>query len=139
MARRLVIPPHREGGQAQFVESPVDQEEGGSLAPVLDAARAYRPALADRRSGRERRHERAHVPAPLPGGHGHDAGRLDRAGGLDIARELLERTGLSIEQIATRTGLGTAMTMRHHFRRKMGVSPTEYRRQFGQREGVAVA
>ena len=42
---------------------------------------------------------------------------------LDIARELLERTGLSIEQIATRTGLGTAMTMRHHFRRKMGVSP----------------
>ena len=79
VARRLVIPPHREGGQAQFVESPVDQEEGGSLAPVLDALRAYRP-LADRRSGRERRHERAHVPAPLPGGHGHDAGRLDRAG-----------------------------------------------------------
>ena len=40
VARRLVIPPHREGGQAQFVESPVDQEEGGSLAPVLDALRA---------------------------------------------------------------------------------------------------
>ena len=62
-------------------------------------------------------------PAPLPGGHGHDAGRWIVRARLDIARELLERTGLSIEQIATRTGLGTAMTMRHHFRRKMGVSP----------------
>ena len=139
VARRLVIPPHREGGQAQFVESPVDQEEGGSLAPVLDALRAYRPALADRRSGRERRHERAHVPRRFQAATGMTPADWIVRARLDIARELLERTGLSIEQIATRTGLGTAMTMRHHFRRKMGVSPTEYRRQFGQREGVAVA
>ena len=104
VARRLVIPPHREGGQAQFVESPVDQEEGGSLAPVLDAARAYRPALADRRSGASaamsertflRRFQAATGMTP--------ADWIVRAR-LDIARELLERTGLSIEQIATRTG-----------------------------------
>ena len=51
---------------------------------------------------------------------------------LDIARELLENSGLSIEQIATRVGLGTATTMRHHFRRKIGLSPVEYRRRFTQ-------
>ena len=140
VARRLVIPPHREGGQAQFVESPVDQEEGGSLAPVLDALRARidQPLRIADLAASAAMSERTFLRRFQAATGMTPADWIVRAR-LDIARELLERTGLSIEQIATRTGLGTAMTMRHHFRRKMGVSPTEYRRQFGQREGVAVA
>jgi AraC family transcriptional activator FtrA len=140
VARRLVIPPHREGGQAQFVESPVDQEEGGSLAPVLDALRARidQPLRIADLAAQAAMSERTFLRRFQAATGMTPADWIVRAR-LDIARELLERTGLSIEQIATRTGLGTAMTMRHHFRRKMGVSPTEYRRQFGQRETLAGA
>ena len=48
---------------------------------------------------------------------------------VDAARELLENTGLSIDQIADRCGLGTP-TLRHHFRKKVGLSPTRYRKGF---------
>ena len=51
---------------------------------------------------------------------------------LDLARELLETTALPIDAVAARCGLGTAMTLRHHFRRKLGVRPSEYRRRFSQ-------
>jgi AraC family transcriptional activator FtrA len=51
---------------------------------------------------------------------------------LDRARELLESTSLSIDSIAERAGLGTATTLRHHFRRKVGISPVEYRRRFSK-------
>ena len=124
VARRLVIPPHREGGQAQFVESPVDQEEGGSLAPVLDALRARidQPLRIADLAASAAMSERTFLRRFQAATGMTPADWIVRAR-LDIARELLERTGLSIEQIATRTGLGTAMTMRHHFRRKMGVSP----------------
>jgi AraC family transcriptional activator FtrA len=53
---------------------------------------------------------------------------------LHRTRELLECTELFINQISARTGLGTAATLRHHFRRKVGLSPAEYRRQFFQAE-----
>jgi AraC family transcriptional activator FtrA len=49
---------------------------------------------------------------------------------LDQAREFLESTRLSIDIIAQRTGMGTATTLRHHFRRKVGVSPIDYRKRF---------
>lgn len=49
---------------------------------------------------------------------------------VDLARELLERTGLPVEQIADRVGLGTAANLRLHFQRILGTSPTEYRHTF---------
>ena len=49
---------------------------------------------------------------------------------VDAARELLENTGLSIDRIAQRCGLGTPTTLRHHFRKKVGLSPTQYRKRF---------
>jgi AraC family transcriptional activator FtrA len=49
---------------------------------------------------------------------------------LDRARELLEHSSQSIDAIATQTGFGTATTMRHHFRRKLGTNPTAYRTRF---------
>jgi AraC family transcriptional activator FtrA len=51
---------------------------------------------------------------------------------VDRARELLESSALPIDQVAMRTGLGTPATLRHHFHRKVGVSPAEYRKRFSQ-------
>ena len=93
VARRLVIPPHREGGQAQFVESPVDQEEGGSLArcsmlraridqPLRIADLAASAAMSERTFLRRFQAATGMTPADW----------IVRAR-LDIARELLERTG----------------------------------------------
>jgi AraC family transcriptional activator FtrA len=133
VARRLVIPPHRDGGQAQFLERPVDQRERGSLSALLDkmtrrlgeplriAELARLAAMSERTFMRRFRATTGMTPADWI-----TRMRVDRA------RELLEGTGLSIDHIAARTGLGTATTLRHHFRRKVGVSPLEYRRQFSQ-------
>src|SRR3546814_14220143 len=51
---------------------------------------------------------------------------------VDRVRELLETTMLSIDMIAVECGLGSATNLRHHFRRKLGISPTEYRKRFGE-------
>jgi AraC family transcriptional regulator, transcriptional activator FtrA len=133
VARRLVIAPHRDGGQAQFLERPVDQRESGSLSALLDKMRrrlgeplriaemARLVAMSERTFMRRFRATTGMTPADWI-----TQARVDRA------RELLESTDLSIDHIVSHTGLGTATTLRHHFRRKVGVSPVEYRRRFSQ-------
>jgi AraC family transcriptional regulator, transcriptional activator FtrA len=133
VARRLVIAPHRDGGQAQFLERPVDKKERGSLSALLDkmtrrldeplriAQLARLAAMSERTFMRRFRAATGRTPADWI-----TRMRLDRA------RELLESTVLPIDSIATRTGLGTATTLRHHFRSKVGISPVEYRRRFSQ-------
>jgi AraC family transcriptional regulator, transcriptional activator FtrA len=136
VARRLVIPPHREGGQAQFLERPVDDrvrgsEQRGSLSMVLDKIRkrpgerwhiaelARLAAMSKRTFMRRFRAATGFSPADW----------VTRAR-VDAARELLENTALSIDQVAERCGLGTPTTLRHHFRKKVGLSPTQYRKGF---------
>jgi len=131
VARRLVVPPHRDGGQAQFLERPVDKRERGSLSALLDKMRrrlheplpiaelARLAAMSERTFMRRFRATTGMTPADW----------LTRMR-VDRARELLESTTTSIEGIAARTGLGTATTLRHHFRKKVGVSPADYRRRF---------
>jgi AraC family transcriptional activator FtrA len=133
VARRLVIPPHRDGGQAQFLERPVDELERGSLSRLMDEMRrrlaeplriaqlARLAAMSERTF--MRRFQAATGMSP--------ADWITRMR-VDRARGLLESTALSIDLIAARTGLGTSTTLRHHFRRKVGVSPVEYRRRFSQ-------
>ena len=133
VARRLVIPPHRDGGQAQFLESPVHKRERGSLAALLDKMRhrlaeplriaelARLAATSERTFMRRFRAATGMTPADW----------VTRVR-VNSARELLESTALSIDDIAARTGLGTATTLRHHFRRKVGVSPVDYRRRFSR-------
>jgi AraC family transcriptional activator FtrA len=131
VARRLIIPPHREGGQAQFIERPLDERENGSLGALLErmqrqlhksttnARLASQVAMSERTFLRRFRAATGVTPADW----------LIRAR-IDRVRELLEATKLSIDAIATRTGLGTATTLRYHFRRRLGLSPSVYRQRF---------
>lgn len=136
VARRLVIPPHRDGGQAQFLERPVDAAEARllnreSLAALLDKIRkrladpwrvselARQAAMSERTFIRRFRSTTGTSP-----GDWITQARIERA------RELLESTALSLDLIAERCGLGTPATLRHHFRKKLGVSPALYRRRF---------
>jgi AraC family transcriptional regulator, transcriptional activator FtrA len=138
VARRLVIAPHRDGGQAQFVERPVEHwndapHERESLASLLEkiSGRLCEPwriedlarlaAMSERTFMRRFRAATGLSPADW----------ITRAR-VDRAREMLEGTRLSVERIAERCGLGTATTLRHHFRNKVGVSPIDYRRRFSR-------
>ncbi|KAA2237311.1 transcriptional regulator FtrA [Salinarimonas soli] len=134
VARRLVVPAHREGGQAQFVERPVPPaREGARLSPLLDRMRerlaAPQPlaALAAEAGMSERTFLRRFKAATglTPGEWLLDA-RIARA------RDLLEETALSIEAIAPACGFPGAAALRHHFRRRMGLSPTAYRARFAR-------
>lgn len=131
VARRLVIPPHRDGGQAQFVERPVQAREQGGLSAVIDRMRRHlereqpvaelaRLALMSERTFM-RRFKEATGSTPA---HWLARARVDRA------RELLESTTLPIERIAAQCGFGSATALRHHFRLKLGISPTAYQARF---------
>jgi AraC family transcriptional activator FtrA len=132
LARRLVVPPHREGGQAQFIERPVPPaREGLRFAPLFDRMRAR---LGEEQLVAELAAEagmsvrtflrRFKAATGLPPGEWLLTERLVRA------RELLETTGHSIESIADATGFGSAATLRHHFRARLGTSPAAYRTRF---------
>ncbi len=130
IARRMVVPPHRDGGQAQFIEVPVPRC-AGPLAEVLAwagehldddlsvgrlAARAH---MSERTFARRFRAEVGTTPAAW-------VARLR----LQRAQELLERTDLPIEEVARRAGFGTSAALRHHFGAELGTSPQAYRRTF---------
>ena len=131
VARRLVIPPHRDGGQAQFVQHPVQKRERNSLSPLMDFMRsqidqtftlaelARKAAMSERTFIRRFKQATGTTPADWL-----TSARVERA------RELLENSSHSIDTIAEQTGLGTAATLRHHFRRRLGTSPTAYRSRF---------
>ncbi|MDA0631962.1 helix-turn-helix domain-containing protein [Nonomuraea sp. MCN248] len=132
LARRLVVPPHRAGGQAQYVTAPVPDDAGRyGLADVLQwaLARLHEPLTVADLAGRAgmsprnlaRHFNRALGMTPL---HWLHAQRVHRA------QELLETTDAGMEQIAARTGMGTAATLRRHFTRAVGVAPDTYRRTF---------
>ena len=134
VAQRLVIPPHREGDQAQFVPRPLPADGRGRLAKLMDFVRAHleQPhtlaALSRRAAMSPRTLQRDFVAATGLSPHAWLVGaRLERA------KELLEITRLSAAAIAARTGIGSAETLRHHFRGRLGTTPSAYRRRFAQR------
>jgi AraC family transcriptional regulator, transcriptional activator FtrA len=130
VARRLVIPPHRDGGQAQYVDRPV-QPEGAALAGLFDWIRAN---LADdlsimRLAARVGMSERTFLRR-FNAATGTTPADWIIAARLARARELLEATDLAIERVATDSGFGTADTLRHHFRARLQTSPQRYRENF---------
>ncbi|MCK5576217.1 MAG: helix-turn-helix domain-containing protein, partial [Sphingomonadales bacterium] len=130
VARRMIVPPHRDGGQAQFIDRPVP-DDGGRLARVMDGVRAELSAAHDvdtlaREAGMSVRtlHRRFQEATGLPPAKWVAEERIKHA------KDLLETTSLSIEQVAAHCGFGGAEVLRHHFRKSMGLSPQNYRRRF---------
>jgi transcriptional regulator GlxA family with amidase domain len=136
VARRMVVPPHRDGGQAQYVQTPITATGAAGFGHVLDWAREhlYRPLtvadLADRAMLSQRTFVRRFAEAT-----GMSPLRWLTAERIRLAQELLESTDEPVEWIARRTGFGTAPNLRQHFRRVMSVSPQTYRRVFRARAG----
>lgn len=132
IARRMIVPPHREGGQAQYIETPLPAEHRrDDLGPVLAWAQAH----LDRPVGVATLARRAHMSdrtfarrfAQAMGTTPHRWLVLRR---LELAQRMLEETALDVEEVARRSGFGSAATLRHHFARWRGTSPVLYRRLF---------
>jgi len=133
VARRLVVPPHRDGGQAQFIETPVPEaREGGRLGQVLDRIRAE-PARDTSIAGlaREAGMSRRTFLRRFKAGTGATPGAWLMRARLARARQLLETTRLGLDDVAAEAGFGTAANLRHHFRKELKVSPSDFRRRFG--------
>ncbi len=131
VARRMVIAPHRHGGQAQFVERPVPQHGGNQLAAVLDAVRAEpaRPWMIGSMAAMAAMSSRTFIRR-FQDATGTSPGAWLTLQRLAAARELLETTDLPIEGVAGEAGLGSAANLRLHFAAHVGIAPGAYRKQF---------
>lgn len=131
IARRMVVAPQRDGGQRQYIEQPIPVRCSEGFAPHLDwiLSNLEKPhtvaSLAKRASMSARTFARRFV---------EETGRTPMQWVTDqrvlYARTLLEETDLDIDRVADRSGFGTATLLRHHFRRIIGVTPSDYRRSF---------
>jgi AraC family transcriptional regulator, transcriptional activator FtrA len=130
VARRLVIPPHRSGGQAQFNSKPL-QHEAGRLSRLMDWMRAHlteahtlasmaKRALMSTRS-LQRTFQEATGLTPM------EWLVRERIG---MAREMLESSETQVSEVARRAGFGSEESFRKHFRTLVGTSPSAYRNQF---------
>jgi transcriptional regulator GlxA family with amidase domain len=131
VARRMVMPPHRDGGQAQYVDAPIRVRPADTLAPLLDElglelqvehtveTLAARMAMSPRTFARRFRAETGTTP--------HLWLTHQR---VLLARRMLEEGDDPIDTVAERAGFGTGAMLRHHFARIVGVSPASYRRTF---------
>ncbi|MHC9294289.1 GlxA family transcriptional regulator [Mycobacterium sp. LTG2003] len=131
VARYCVVPPWREGGQAQFIDRRMPVTDQASTAATrewalshlhedLTVQRLARHAHMSARTFSRRFHEET----------GQAPGTWIRNRRLDRARELLESHDLPVEEVARLSGLGTAGNLRHHLRRGLGMSPSSYRKVY---------
>ncbi|MCW6509556.1 transcriptional regulator FtrA [Lichenifustis flavocetrariae] len=133
VARRLVMPAHRTGGQSQFLERPVPVLRNAAVAPLLDRIRVElgTPWPLARMAGECRMSLRTFVrrfteATGLPPGEWLAIERIEES------KRLLTVGHLGIDEIAVAVGLGAADSLRHQFRKRVGISPREYRVRFGR-------
>ncbi|MBD0322466.1 MAG: helix-turn-helix domain-containing protein, partial [Aldersonia sp.] len=134
IARRMVVPPQRDGGQRQFIERPVVECRSDSLAPTLQWMSdnlavphtvddlAARATMSPRTFARKFAAETGTTPVKW----------LTNQRILH-AKHLLEDTDLPLDTVAERCGFGSGALLRHHFNRLVGLSPADYRRRFSCR------
>jgi AraC family transcriptional regulator, transcriptional activator FtrA len=139
VARRMVVQPHRNGGQAQFIERPVQHYPNGKLASLLGTMRerldtpmtisslAQQAAMSERTFLRRFKEMTGMTPA-----------NWLMSVRLECAKQLLETGQNSIEDVAITSGFGSAATLRMHFRAIVGISPREYRVRFSHHKDMHI-
>jgi transcriptional regulator GlxA family with amidase domain len=131
LARRMVVPAYREGGQAQYVETPVPATGDHTLSGLLDWMREHlaEPLTVEALAARAHLSPRTFARRfkETTGATPH-RWLLDQR--LQHAEHLLETTTLPVDAVAARAGFGSGDTLRHHFAARRGVSPNRYRRVF---------
>jgi transcriptional regulator GlxA family with amidase domain len=139
VARRMVVPPHRDGGQAQYVDDPMPDGPGADLfgetmawlqehlgEPLTVEDLAHRSAMSPRTFARRFRATTGTTPMQW----------VLRQRVL-LAQRLLETTDEPVDRVAELAGFGSPAALRQHFNRMVRTSPTAYRRTFRQEEPVA--
>ncbi|MEO3975847.1 helix-turn-helix domain-containing protein [Streptomyces sp. CAU 1734] len=131
VARRMVVPPHRDGGQAQYIERPLPRTRCDTVGEVL----TWMERHLDREITVDRLAERAHMsPRTFARRFQQETGTTPYRWLLRqrvlLSQELLESTDETVDAIASRSGFGTAAALRHHFLRTLGTTPNAYRRTF---------
>lgn len=130
IARRMVVAPHRTGGQAQFIEHPTPKQGAGmsSVVQWMTEHLAEPLTVADcaGEAGLSLRHFQRRFTAEF----GEPPAAWLNRQRVTEARRLLEISDLTVDAIARRTGLGSATNMRRHVLAQVGVTPTSYRRSF---------
>ncbi|MFF5182350.1 helix-turn-helix domain-containing protein [Streptomyces sp. NPDC000345] len=131
IARRMVVPPHRDGGQAQFIERPLPRSSCDTVGAVL----AWMEGHLDQEVTVEQLAARAHMaPRTFARRFQQETGTTPYRWLLRqrvlLAQHLLEATDETMDAIAWRTGFGTAGALRHQFVRSLGTTPNAYRRTF---------
>jgi transcriptional regulator GlxA family with amidase domain len=131
VARRMVVPPHRDGGQAQYIDRPIVEAACDTLGDVIEWLQrnldrpvtveqlARLAAMSPRTFARRFLQETGTTPQ-----------RWLTSQRVLLAQELLEDTDETVDVIAERAGFGNAATFRHHFRARRATTPNAYRRTF---------
>jgi transcriptional regulator GlxA family with amidase domain len=131
LAREMVVPPHRDGGQAQYIDAPVARCEDDLLGAVLEWATAH---LAEEISVELLARRALMSPRTFARRFKATTGTTPHAWllqqRLSVAEALLEETDAPVEEIARLVGFGTAAGLREQFARRRGVSPRAYRQTF---------
>ncbi|WP_405821985.1 helix-turn-helix domain-containing protein [Streptomyces sp. NBC_01390] len=131
IARRMVVPPHRDGGQAQYIERPLPRSRCDTVGEVL----VWMERHLDEEVTVEQLAERAHMsPRTFARRFQQETGTTPYRWILRqrvlLAQQLLEATDETMDAIAWRTGFGNAAALRHQFVRSLGTTPQAYRRTF---------
>ena len=137
VAHRLVASPHREGGQAQFIDGPVGEEANPWLSRLLQwrQHQLHPPILASELAEQARMSKRT-LARRFAQTTGNSPLQWITKLRVRRAKDRLETTSLSVDEIAERCGFGSAPTLWHHFRSQVRLAPTTYRSHF-RRSGKA--
>ncbi|WP_311208394.1 MULTISPECIES: helix-turn-helix domain-containing protein [unclassified Aeromicrobium] len=132
LARHLVVAPHRDGGQAQYIDRPMPEKDGvGQLGKTFEWVLAHLDeeitveVMADRARMSRRNFSRRFSEVT-----GVSPAKWVLGRRLDESRRLLERSSLPVEAVARHCGFGSVVTFRQSFNQAYGTTPTSYRRRF---------
>ncbi|MGW6625350.1 helix-turn-helix domain-containing protein [Nocardia sp. NPDC055002] len=132
IARRMVVPPQRDGGQRQFIEQPVPECSSIGLSTTLAwlTENLAHPHTVDELAARSSMSTRTFARR-FAAETGTTPVKWLTTQRVLFAKHLLETTDMALERIADESGFGSGALLRHHFQRQVGIAPTEYRRRFG--------